>query len=106
MNKVVNSQKVFFQLLKEENLPLPMTEYRFYPERKWRADYCWIDHLLILETEGAVWVQGRHTRGSGFVKDMDKYNTMTLLGYRLLRVQTPDLCKKTTIDLIKKVIEK
>lgn len=97
-------QKAFIQLLKDENLPQPQIEYRFYPERKWRADYCWINHLLILETEGAVWTQGRHTRGSGFVKDIEKYNTMTILGYRLLRVPTPDLCKSSTIELLKKAL--
>lgn len=102
--KVGIQQKAFMALLAEENLPLPKVEYRFFPERKWKADYCWIDHLLILETEGAVWVQGRHTRGSGFVKDIEKYNTMTLLGYRLIRVPTPDLCKRSTLDLIRQLI--
>ena len=100
----VNPKVVFFQLLKENGLPLPTTEYLFCPDRKWRADYCWVDHSLILETEGAVWVQGRHTRGSGFVKDMEKYNTMTVLGFRLIRVATPDLCKPATIALVKSII--
>lgn len=100
----VNSKVVFFQLLKNENLPIPTAEYLFCPDRKWRADYCWVDHSLILETEGAVWVQGRHTRGSGFVKDMEKYNMMTVLGFRLIRVPTPDLCKQSTINLISSIL--
>jgi very-short-patch-repair endonuclease len=102
--KGVDSARVFMQILKDERLPLPVREYRFYPERRWRADYCWIDHLLILETEGAVWTHGRHTRGSGFVKDIEKYNMMTLLGYRLIRVPTHELCNRSTIDLIKKLV--
>lgn len=105
MKPKVDSAVVFLQILRDEQLPLPVREYRFYPERKWRADYCWIDQFLILETEGAVWTQGRHTRGSGFVKDIEKYNMMTVLGYRLLRVATPDLCKRSTLDLLKKVLD-
>ena len=102
--KGVNPKIVFFQLLKDANLPIPVTEYRFSPDRNWRADYCWVDHLLILETEGAIWTNGRHTRGSGFLADIHKYNSMTVMGYRLIRVPTPDLCKQSTLDLIKKII--
>lgn len=102
--KGVNPKIIFFQLLKETGLPIPETEYMFCPDRLWRADYCWIDHLLILETEGGIWTNGRHNRGSGFIKDIEKYNTMTVLGYRLLRVPTSDLCKNTTLELLKKVI--
>lgn len=60
-------------------------EYRFHPTRKWRFDLAWPDSMVALEIEGAVWVQGRHTRGSGFAKDMEKYNAAALLGWRVLR---------------------
>jgi very-short-patch-repair endonuclease len=66
-------------------LPTPVSEYRFHPSRKWRADFCWPDHGLIAEIEGGAFVGGRHTRGAGFVADLGKYNAATLLGYRILR---------------------
>jgi hypothetical protein len=44
----------------------------------------------VIEIEGAVWTNGRHTRGSGFVKDMEKYNTATAMGFKLIRIQTGD----------------
>jgi very-short-patch-repair endonuclease len=67
------------------NLPVPTAEYKFHPSRRWRIDYCYPDILLAIEIEGAIWQQGRHTRGSGFVKDMEKYNALTEAGYHLLR---------------------
>lgn len=71
-------------------LPAPQREYRFFPERKWRADFGWPEQRVLLEVEGGVWVQGRHTRGTGFVADLEKYNKAATLGYLVLRV-TPDM---------------
>ena len=85
-----------YRLLSDAGLPLPLTEYRFYPSRKWRADYCWPEEKVILEVEGGVWVGGRHTRGKGFLNDMEKYNQAVVLGYRLLRC-TPGMIEDGSI---------
>lgn len=69
-------------------IPIPEAEYKFHPTRKWRIDYAWPDVKLAVEIEGAVWIQGRHTRGSGFIKDIEKYNSLTANGWRLLRYPT------------------
>ncbi len=100
------NELAFFQILKEEGIPIPTKEYQFCPDRKWRADYCWIDECLILETEGGIWTNGRHTRGSGYIKDLSKYNSAAIMGYKLLRVPTPELAHRSTIDLIKKALDK
>ncbi len=31
----------------------PVTQHRFYPERKWRWDRAWPDHMLAVELDGA-----------------------------------------------------
>lgn len=60
-------------------------EHRFDPVRLWRFDFAWPDEKLAIECEGAVWANGRHTRGSGYIKDLEKYNEATLQGWRVLR---------------------
>ncbi len=60
-------------------------EYRFHPTRKWRFDFADVKHRIAVEIDGGVWVQGRHTRGSGFVKDAEKLNEAAALGFRILR---------------------
>jgi very-short-patch-repair endonuclease len=69
-------------------------EYRFAPPRKWRADFhirLPRDPLLndyrnfLVEIDGGGWVQGRHTRGSGFEKDAEKASAAAILGYRVIR---------------------
>ena len=53
-------------------VPPPVAEHRFAPPRRWRFDWAWPDHMLALEIEGAVWTGGRHTRGAGYLRDMEK----------------------------------
>lgn len=71
----------------------PEPEFRFHRTRRWRFDFCWPDKKIAVEIEGAVWIQGRHTRGSGFVKDMEKYNEAGKLGWRIFRFTPQDLKK-------------
>lgn len=85
-------------LCRAAGLPEPIPEYKFHPLRKWRADYCWPIHKVIVEIEGGAWSQGRHTRGSGFIADMAKYNAAALLGYAVLRY-TPQQLGDAVRDL-------
>lgn len=68
------------------DLPEPEREYRFHPTRRWRFDLAWPDVRLAVEVEGGTWSGGRHTRGTGFEADCEKYNEATLSGWRVLRV--------------------
>jgi very-short-patch-repair endonuclease len=91
---------VFLAMLRAAGLPEPVTEHRFHPTRKWRFDYAWPAQKVALEVEGAVWTNGRHTRGSGFVKDMEKYNSAAVLGWMVLRVQTKELTNGAAVQWV------
>jgi len=67
------------------SLPPPVAEHRFHETRRWRFDWAWPDHRVAIEIEGGVWTAGRHTRGQGFLADIEKYNAAAELGWRLLR---------------------
>lgn len=99
---------LFFALLKRDGLPIPTPEYRFHAERRWRFDYAWpIDSrwgMLALEVEGGAFTRGRHTRGVGFIKDMEKYSEAAAMGWRILRVTPSQLCTTETIQLIKRAL--
>jgi len=82
-------------------IPKPQKEYRFEPTRRWRVDYCWPEWKLAIEIEGGVWSRGRHVRGGGFLKDMEKYNTLTIKGYHLLRFTPKELREGIPIVWIK-----
>jgi very-short-patch-repair endonuclease len=79
------------QLLKICGLPEPIREFVFHPTRKWRFDFSYPEIKVAIEIEGAIWVQGRHTRGSGFTKDCEKYNAAVMLGWRILRYSSENI---------------
>jgi very-short-patch-repair endonuclease len=76
-----------------------VAEFRFHPDRKWRADFAIPSAKILIEIDGGVWSGGRHTRGAGFVGDMEKLNAAAVLGYRVLRFQPKD-CKAKGITVI------
>lgn len=67
------------------NLPAPVREFRFAPPRRWRFDHAWPELKIALEQEGGVWTRGRHTRGKGYVADLEKYNEAACLGWTVIR---------------------
>ena len=77
----------FDELLRYSGLH-PVYEYRFHPVRKWRFDFSFPDKKLAVEFEGGIWgaSAGRHNRGSGFLKDCEKYNEAAILGWRIIRI--------------------
>jgi very-short-patch-repair endonuclease len=94
----------FLMICKTIGLSAPTPEHRFHPTRRWRIDFAWPNIKLAVELEGAVWTKGRHTRGYGFVGDMEKYNNLTEMGWHLLRYQPTkidyDQIKRIYYDLI------
>ncbi len=99
------AERVFIAYCKGLNIPAPVTEYRFHAVRRWRFDYAWPDAKVALEVEGGVWSGGRHTRGVGFVKDMEKYNTAGLNGWLVLRCQPADLNRLETAAMVQQAIQ-
>lgn len=95
----------FDQQCRLAGLPEPMAEYRFHDKRKWRVDWCFVAEKVALEVEGGAWVGGRHTRGAGFLKDCEKYNTLACLGYRLIRVTPQQIENGEALNWAAKILQ-
>jgi very-short-patch-repair endonuclease len=81
-------------------LPIPVAEFRFHPVRKWRFDFAFIAVKLAIEVDGGAFVQGRHTRGAGWLKDQEKLNTATVLGWRVLHVTPKQVADGTALTWV------
>ena len=80
------------------------TEYQFYSERGWRADYRIGEWLL--EVDGGVWTGGRHTNPKGYIEDCLKLNKASLMGFRIIRIPTGCATDNYMSEIIERIKEK
>ena len=90
--------------LRQRGLPEPQRELRFHPTRRWRLDAAYKALGLAIEIEGGAWINGRHTRGSGYLGDMEKYNALTESGWRLLRYTPQMIDDETAVEQIARMV--
>lgn len=63
-------------------------EHRFHVQRRWRFDYYHAASNTAIELHGGVWSEGRHTRGRGFLGDLEKMNAAQMQGITVLQLGT------------------
>ncbi|MFN4366895.1 MAG: hypothetical protein ACK4GA_04670 [Acinetobacter sp.] len=79
-------------------------EFEFHPKRKWRADFHLVGKKILVEVEGGIWSGGRHTRGKGYIGDIEKYNAATMMGYQVIRFSTDQVKSGLAIQQIEKMV--
>lgn len=71
--------------LKAAQIPF-LREFVAIPERKYRFDFAvGKPARLLVEVEGGLWIQSKHTTAKGIARDIEKGNLAVLWGFRLLR---------------------
>ena len=82
-------ERALYAQIRMASLPLPLLQFRPIEGRRWACDFAWTlpEHRLIVEVEGGLW-QSRsgHRSALGVLRDIEKYNTLTLAGWRVVRV--------------------
>ena len=101
---VSEGEATLAQHLKSYNIEF-QAEFQFNPERKWRADFYIVGSNVLIEVEGGIWSSGRHTRGKGYLGDMEKYNSAQGLGYSVYRYSTEQVKSGKAIDEIRRLVE-
>lgn len=86
-------------------LPRPERELKLIPGRKFQSDFVWQAARLIVEVEGGTYNGGRHTRGKGFESDAFKYNELTCLGYKIIRVTGKHIKDGSALKWIERILE-
>jgi hypothetical protein len=76
---------ILLNRIERAGLPAPELERQVVKGRRWKFDLAYPAALVAAEVDGAVWTQGRHTRGAGFISDCQKLNAANLDGWRVYR---------------------
>ena len=67
-------------------LPQPLREYKAMADRRFRWDFAWPDHRLLVEVQGGIWLKSGHSSGGGITRDCTKLNLATLAGWHTFQV--------------------
>jgi len=86
-------------------LPEGVREFRFHPSRRWRFDLCWPALHLAVEVDGGAWVNGRHNRASGWLRDQEKLNEACVLGWRVLHVTPRQVDGWEAFELVERAMK-
>jgi very-short-patch-repair endonuclease len=102
MKKISDLEESLWMQIRVAGLPIPHREFKFAEPvgRKYRSDFAWPSHMLLVEVDGGTWRGGRHNTGSGYAEDCNKLNLATLLGYRVLRFTAKEIKKGTALNQI------
>ena len=84
-------ERRFADLWRAAGGPKLEAEFRFHPQRRWRADFAHVPSRTLIEIEGGIYVQGRHNRAAGFAADIEKYLEAALDGWRVVRLGRAEL---------------
>ena len=88
-------------------LKIPFTrEFKFHPQRKWQADFRIDDMPILVEVEGGVFSNGRHTRGEGYTQDCEKYSAAAVNGWFVIRGTTAQIKAGLVIQWIEALIKR
>lgn len=77
--------------------PAPRRQYRFHPERRWKADFAWPRQRVIVEVDGGAFLRrrskktgkrysgGGHHSAAGYRADRERDNAAVAAGWLVLR---------------------
>jgi hypothetical protein len=98
-------EEIFLLQCRDSGLVIPDREHKFMDGRRFRFDFAWADKMLGVEIEGGVFSGGRHTRGVGYSRDLEKYNLAAMHGWTVYRFTTQDVKQGIAVRFITIIIK-
>lgn len=99
-------EELFALHVRGSKIPVPEREFVFARPRRWRLDFAWPDRMVAVEVEGGTWTGGRHTRGSGFMEDCEKYANAAILGWTVLRVTSDHVRTGQAVKWLEQIFDR
>ena len=94
---------MFVKLVKQELGLNVVKEFQFCKDRKFKSDYYLPQLNLIIECEGGIYTGQAHGSIKGILRDIEKYNLATILGYKVLRYTPDRLYSNEVLNAIKQI---
>lgn len=91
--------------IKALGLPEPVREYRAIKGRKFRFDFAWLDHRLLVEVNGGTYTRGAHSTGQGIARDYEKIRLGQDCGWKVYPFDGKAIKSGEAVETIRKALE-
>lgn len=83
-----------------------VSQYKFSPDRRYKADFAHIESLTLVEIQGGIWSNTKmgHNSGSGLERDYDKLCQAQIEGWAVFFISS-NMIKEEYIDKIATTIK-
>lgn len=81
--------------------PIGDIEVQFHPVRRWRFDWAFTRAKVAVELDGYTY----HSSRPGWLKDMEKFNEASLLGWHVFHVTPKDVESGKASELMSRVLK-
>lgn len=94
-------EALLYAQVKNAGLPEPLLQFRPIEGRRWAVDFTWGSGLIV-EVEGGLYqAASGHRSMTGVMRDIAKYNALTLAGWRVLRATAEMIYSGEALTMIK-----
>lgn len=91
--------------IRAAKLPVPEREFKALEGRRFRWDFAWPDHSLLVEVQGGIWFKGGHSSGAGITRDCTKLSLATLDGWATIQVTKDHIESGEALRWIKQYLD-
>lgn len=79
-------------------------EFVAIPGRRFRWDFAWPQHRLLVEINGGTFTRGGHSTGLGIRRDYEKNNLAQLAGWRTLAFDGNAVKSGEAVEMVRLVL--
>lgn len=99
-------EDLFAKQLQSIGLTQFLRQYPFHGIRQWKFDFAFNELKLAIEIDGAVYTNGRHTRGKGFEEDCEKKAEAAILNWTVLNFSTGQVKSGYAIEMVQRWLKR
>jgi hypothetical protein len=82
----------------------PTPQYAFHPKRKWRYDFAFPLHRLLVDIDGGTYSRGAHARGGGIENDREKDAAAIIARFVVLRVTGKQVRSQRAVAWVEEIL--
>lgn len=84
---------------------IPERQYRWHPERMYRADFAFVEERVLVEIQGTRSLKSRHLTPNGYHQDAIRMCEAQIMGWKILYIDSMfDKEWRTAVNIVERAL--